>query len=67
MLSGAKHLLFLIETNKSRSFAGAQDDIGGSFFISLLAYQRKGAGRGQAPLGLASRGGLAEIRRRLKS
>jgi hypothetical protein len=32
MLSGAKHLLVLKETSKSRSFAAAQDDkIGGVF------------------------------------
>ena len=44
MLSEAKHLLFLVETNKADPFASAQDDIVGRFCADSARLKADGVG-----------------------
>ena len=45
MLRAAKHLLFLIETNKKQILRSAQDDMLGGFFSSLLGFPHSRAAK----------------------
>jgi hypothetical protein len=45
MLSEAKHLLFSLKANKSRSFAAAQDDMIGGFATAFSYAGDAGSGK----------------------